>query len=76
MSHFTIGQLKYTVTSATTVSVKAADSSIYGSITIPSIVTKDAITYSVTSIGNLISTTPFKGGAFQSCSGITSIFIP
>ncbi|MBO7143871.1 MAG: hypothetical protein J6W13_03490 [Salinivirgaceae bacterium] len=48
---FTVGDLKYTITGTTTVSVGAANKDISGNIDIPAEVENDGVTYTVTSIG-------------------------
>ena len=58
--------LFYNITSDNTVEV-AGDNSVSGAVVIPSSVTNNGTTYSVTSIGY---------SAFYSCSGLTSITIP
>ena len=58
--------LYYTITSSNTVKV-AGSSSVSGDVVIPSSVTNNGITYSVTSIGDR---------AFYGCSGLTSVTIP
>ncbi len=58
--------LYYNITSDNTVDV-AGDNSVSGAVVIPSSVTNNARTYSVTSIGY---------SAFYSCSGLTSVTIP
>jgi hypothetical protein len=88
--------LYYTITDTTnhTVEVTNKDSfspyNISGALTIPSSVSRNGITYSVTSIGAVAfancaeltsvtipnSVTTIGFGAFFSCSGLTSITIP
>ena len=63
---FTIGSLKYTTTSDTTVSV-AKNGTPTGELIIPESVEHSGTQYSVTSIGN---------HAFSGCSGLTSVTIP
>ena len=58
--------LYYNITSDNTVDV-AGDNSVSGAVVIPSSVTNNGTTYSVTSIGY---------SAFYSCSGLTSVTIP
>ena len=58
--------LYYNITSDNTVDV-AGDNSVSGAVVIPSSVTNNGTTYSVTSIGE---------SAFYGCSGLTSITIP
>ena len=58
--------LCYNITSDNTVDV-TGDNSVSGAVVIPSSVTNNGITYSVTSIGY---------SAFYSCSGLTSVTIP
>ena len=58
--------LYYTITSSNTVKV-ANHNSVSGAVVIPSSVTNNGTTYSVTSIGY---------SAFYSCSGLTSVTIP
>ena len=61
--------LYYTITSSTfpyTVEVSGGDG-LSGNLTIPSMVTFNGVTYSVTSIGNY---------AFYGCSGLTTVTIP
>ena len=66
---FEIGDLRFTVTDETerTVSVKAVNERISGSLVIPDTIEYDGRTYSVTSIG---------GNAFEFCSNLTSVSIP
>ena len=65
---FTSGGLKYEVIDNNSVRVVQQNSSdISGSVVIPSTVTYNGTTYSVTSIGN---------SAFYGCSGLTSVTIP
>ena len=63
---FTIGKLKYTTTSSSTVSV-GKNGSPTGNIVIPKTVKYNGTQYSVTSIGNY---------AFCFCTGLTSVTIP
>ena len=58
--------LYYTITSSNTVEVRAGGNN-YNYVVIPSSVTNNGTTYSVTSIGNY---------AFAWCSGLTSVTIP
>ena len=58
--------LYYNITSDNTVDV-AGDNSVSGAVVIPSSVTNNGTTYSVTSIGDW---------AFSYCSGLTSVTIP
>ena len=58
--------LYYTITSDSTVEV-SGDTTLTGSLTIPSTVVNGSTTYSVTSIGD---------SAFFQCSGLTSVTIP
>ena len=66
---FEIGDLRFTVTDETerTVSVKAVNERISGSLVIPDTIEYDGRTYSVTSIG---------GNAFWHCDGLTTVTIP
>ena len=66
---FTIGDLQYTVTDSTalTISVAAKETSVAGNITIPQEVEHGSTTYTVTSIGD---------SAFAKCTSLTSIIIP
>ena len=65
---FTSGGLKYNVIDNNSVRVAQPNSSdISGSVVIPSTVTYNGTTYSVTSI---------EGWAFSGCSGLTSVTIP
>ena len=64
---FTIGNLKYTITSTNTVSVGVVSDAISGEITIPSEVEHDDANYAVTSIAE---------NAFYNCSQLISITIP
>ncbi len=66
---FTIGDLEYTVTDSTalTISVAAKETSVAGNITIPQEVEHGSTTYTVTSIGD---------SAFAKCTSLTSITIP
>ena len=89
---FTVNGIKYQTINASTVKVVAnASSPTYsGDIDIPSSVTYDATTYSVTGIGIYAfnycedltsvtipnSVTNIGDGAFYNCSGLTSITIP
>ena len=67
-TQFTVGGLKYEVIDNNSVEVAQQNSSaISGSVVIPSTVTYDGTTYSVTSIGYW---------AFFGCSGLTSVSIP
>ncbi|MBO5102601.1 MAG: leucine-rich repeat domain-containing protein, partial [Clostridia bacterium] len=64
-------------TSSTTCTVKASSTSISGALTIPSSVTIDGVTYTVT--GFTYSTqilNLYVGGAFYNCTGITSMILP
>ena len=63
---FTIGSLKYTTTSDTTVSV-GKNGTPTGELIIPESVEHNGTLYSVTSI---------EGSAFRGCSGLTSVTIP
>ena len=86
-----IGGIYYNLDSDTnTASVTSGDSNYQGDITIPSSVTYDGTTYSVTSIGSLTfygctsltsinipnSVTSIGDRAFYGCTGLTSINIP
>ena len=89
---FTSGNLTYTVTNATNkyVSVAKGSTAPTGVLTIPSSVTHDNMTYTVTSIGSYAfyncrgltsvtipnSVTEIGNDAFSSCSGLTEITIP
>ena len=88
---FTSGGLKYNVIDNNSVRVAQPNSSdISGSVVIPSTVTYNGTTYSVTSIGGNAffgcsgltsvtipnSVTSIGGGAFYGCSGLTSVTIP
>mgnify|MGYP003513297874 FL=1 len=66
---FTIGDLSYTVTnnSKLTVSVGSATTSISGDVVIPATVKYDSLEYIVTSIAS---------GGFRYCDSLTSIEIP
>ena len=66
---FTIGDLSYTVTnnSKLTVSVGSATTSISGDVVIPAMVKYDSLEYIVTSIAS---------GGFRYCDSLTSIEIP
>ena len=66
---FTQGNLTYTVTDADakTVSVAKASNDIEGAIVLPSTVTNEGVTYSVTETA---------AGAFHNCSGITAMTVP
>jgi len=66
---FTQGDLKYTVTDdeAKTVSVTRANNDIAGAIVLPSTVTNEGVTYSVTETA---------AGAFHNCTGITAMTVP
>ena len=70
---FTIDQLTYTVLTEKasaktgTASVKAADTSISGAITIPSTVVNGAFTYTVNTV---------VASGFKDCTGITSVTLP
>ncbi len=67
-SEFTVGDLTYTnLTEENTVTVKAADTSISGEITIPETVTIFGITYTVTKIAL---------DGFSRCNGMTVLNIP
>ena len=67
-TQFTSGGLKYEVIDNNSVEVDQQNSSdISGSVVIPSTVTYNGTTYSVTSIGY---------NAFEGCSGLTSVTIP
>ena len=89
---FEIGDLRFTVTDETerTVSVKAVNERISGSLVIPDTIEYDGRTYTVTSIAesafagcyNLTgvtippSVTSIEKGAFKGCTGLTSVTIP
>ena len=90
---FTVGGLKYEVIDNNSNYVQVArqnSSAISGSVVIPSTVTYDGTTYSVTFIGYEAfaycrgltsvtipnSVTSIGGGAFEGCSGLTSVTIP
>ncbi len=62
-----IGNLYYNLDATNHTAEVARNSSASGEIIIPSSVTGDSVSYSVTSIGNY---------AFQYCSGLTSVTIP
>lgn len=64
---FTVGDLKYTITSTNTVSVAETVTDIVGDFEISSTVEYDGVTYTVTSI---------EGRAFYACNNLTSIVIP
>ncbi len=66
---FTQGNLKYTVTDADakTVSVAKASNDITGAIVLPSTVTNEGVTYTVTETA---------AGAFHKCTGITAMTVP
>ena len=64
---FQSGDLYYYITSYTTVQVTGGDYSTLATATIPSTVTYNGTTYSVTSIGD---------DAFENCYSLTSITIP
>lgn len=64
---FTIGDLKYTNTDGSNVSVAAANTSISGSLQIPSMVRNEGSMYNVTSIAE---------SGFEGCTGISSVTIP
>jgi uncharacterized repeat protein (TIGR02543 family) len=66
---FTQGNLTYTVTDADakTVSVAKASNDIEGAIVLPSTVTNEGVTYSVTETA---------AGAFHGCTGITAMTVP
>ena len=68
-SDFEADGIYYNFLSGTTdkVEVTSGDDSYTGSVDIPSTVTHNGTTYSVTSI---------KQGAFLNCSGLTSVTIP
>jgi BspA type Leucine rich repeat region (6 copies) len=63
---FTIGDLTYTFTSATTVSVKAANKTLTSAI-IPAIASYEGVDYSVTVI---------EADAFKTCTSLTNVSIP
>ena len=65
-TEFVIGNLKYTMTSSSTVSV-SKNEIITGKLVIPETVKYNGTQYSVTSIGNW---------AFWGCTGLTSVTIP
>ena len=89
---FQSGDLYYTIIDETnkTVEVDVRSSSITGSLSIPSSVTYNSTTYSVTSIGDEAffnctgltsvtipnSVTSIGTSAFKSCTGLTSVTIP
>ncbi len=87
---FTSGGLNYVVIDNNSVKVALQSSSISGSVVIPSTVTYNGTTYSVTSIGwrafydcsDLTSVTipnsvtSIGWSAFSGCSGLTSVTIP
>ena len=65
---FTIGNLKYTMTSESTVTVRVSEGkTLTGELVIPESVEYEGKQYSVTSIGKY---------AFSDCSGLTSVIIP
>ena len=64
---FTVGDLKYTITGATTVSVGAVNKDITGNIDIPAEVENDGVTYTVTSVGEY---------AFSGADGLDTVVIP
>ena len=64
---FTQGDLQYTVVEGTNVSVRCANTSISGSIVIPSAVINDNVTYTVTEI---------PAAAFRNCTAMTALTIP
>ena len=65
---FEVGNLKYTVTSGTNVSVSKSDSGCpSGALTIPASISNNGTNYSVTSIGD---------NAFVYCTSLTSVTIP
>ena len=66
---FVVDDLRYEVSDATkkTVNVFAANTDISGDLVIPETVEMDGVEYTVTLVG---------GGAFKSCSGLTSVVIP
>ena len=65
-TEFVIGNLKYTTTSSSTVSV-SKNEIITGKLVIPETVKYNGTQYSVTSIGE---------SAFESCTSLTSLIIP
>ena len=68
---FTLNDLTYTVltedAASSTVSIKAANTSISGAVVIPETVSNGGITYTVTA---------FASRAFRTCEEITSVSVP
>ena len=92
-TEFTVGNFKYTVTDedAKTVSIAEAEAAtLTGAITIPSSVTYETVTYTVTSIADYgfgsneditevtipNTVTSIGEGAFYGCDGLTTITLP